>query len=315
MPSRALVAFGLLAVVAIGGSFLAGWLSIRRTATGPCVSGGAVSLPELGEASGLAIGRRNPLILWSHNDSLNDTVLFAFDIAGAMRGRVRVPVNTRDWEDVSAARCATGNCLYIADIGDNAQDRPQVEIYRVPEPAVSDAQTATPERFPVVYPDGPHNAEAMFVVADDVFIITKDRTGRLFRGRIPASGDRTIGLRPMADLGIALVSDAEASPDGQVVVVRNLRAAVFYRTADLLAGTPVPYARVSLEELEEPQGEGVAFDGTMLYLSSEGRPWTLGGSFRTLHCARPGDASRVGRGETTALPQPRRSRSRATIGE
>ena len=161
----------------------------------------------------------------------------------------------------------------------------EVEIYRVPEPEVSDVQTATPERFPVVYPDGPHNAEAMFVVADDVFIITKDRTGRLLRGRIPTSGDRTIRLQPMADLGLPIVSDAEASPDGQGVVVRNPRSAAFYRTADLMAGKAVPYARISLEEVGEPQGEGVAFDGTRLYLTSEGRPWTVGGSFVTLHCA------------------------------
>ena len=61
-------------------------------------------LPEIPEASGLAVSRRDPGLLWSHNDSGSAAVLFALDTAGTMRGRVRVPVKTRDWEDVSAAR-------------------------------------------------------------------------------------------------------------------------------------------------------------------------------------------------------------------
>jgi hypothetical protein len=248
------------------------------------VAGGSVPLPELPEASGLAIGRRTPGVLWVHNDSQNDAVLFAVDTTGAVRGRVRLPVELRDWEDVSAAGCPAGNCLYIADTGDNPLERRQVQILRVPEPAVTDTQTATPERFAVVYPDGPHNAEAVFVVADDVFIVTKDDTGLLFRGRLPAAGGGVIQLHLTAELNMPIVSDAEASPDGQMVVVRNPGAAAFYRTADLVAGKAVPYARMSLEGLREVQGEGVAFDGTMLYLSSEGRPWTGGGSLLTLRC-------------------------------
>jgi hypothetical protein len=275
----------LLAMAAIGGALVSGWLSWPDATAGPCVvSGSSVPLPELPEASGLAIGRRPPEVLWSHNDSQNDAVLFALDTTGAVLGRVRLPVELRDWEDVSAAPCPAGNCLYIADIGDNGLERRQVQLLRVPEPSVTDTQTATPERFAVVYPDGPHNAEAVFVVADDVFIVTKDETGLLFRGHLPTASGGVIEMARIAELDMVIVSDAEASPDGQVVVVRNPAAAAFYRTADLLAGKAVPFARIPLEGLREVQGEGVAFDGTMLYLTSEGRPWTGGGSLLTLHC-------------------------------
>jgi len=296
MPGRPPTAFRLLAMAAIGGALLSGWLSWPDATAGPCVvAGGSVPLPELPEASGLAIGQRTPGVLWVHNDSQNDAVLFALDTTGAVRGRVRVPVELRDWEDVSAARCPAGNCLYIADIGDNPLERRQVQILRVPEPAVTDTQTATPERFTVVYPDERHNAEALFVVADDVFIVTKDETGLLFRGRIPAASSGVIEMQRIGELHMQIVSDAEASPDGQVVVVRNPNAAAFYRTADLVAGKAVPYARISLEGLREVQGEGVAFDGTMLYLSSEGRPWTGGGSLLSLRCtiAAPSHDARV----------------------
>src|SRR6185503_14866394 len=101
-------------------------------------------MPEIPETSGLAVSRRNPGLLWSHNDSGSAAVLFALDTAGAVRGRVRVPVRTRDWEDVSAARCPSGDCLYVADIGDNKGARRTVQIYRVPEPAVGDSETAPP---------------------------------------------------------------------------------------------------------------------------------------------------------------------------
>ena len=138
-------------------------------------------VPEIPETSGLAVSRRNPGLLWSHNDSGNAAVLYALDTAGTVRGQVRVPIRTRDWEDVSAARCSSGDCLYIADIGDNRLARRQVQIYRVPEPAPGDAETAPPEVFTASYADGPHNAEAMFVIGADLFIITRDRAGAVYR--------------------------------------------------------------------------------------------------------------------------------------
>lgn len=288
MPARRTLSFGLAAVLVIGGALLAGWIRRPDIPAGPCVIAGAsASLPEIHESSGLAIGRRSRDVIWSHNDSGNAAVLFALDAEGALRGRVRLPVRTRDWEDLSAAACPDGDCLFIGDIGDNALQRPYVDIYRVPEPAPSDTTTAQPVRFAAVYPDGPHNAEAMFVVGDGLFIITKDRTGLLYSGRMGPSSDRQIELQRIGDLGIAVVTDAEASPDGQFVVVRNSREATFYRTADLIAGRADAYVRVAIEGLQEPQGEGVAFDGTMLYLSSEGRAWTFGGSLVSLRCAIP----------------------------
>jgi hypothetical protein len=292
MPARSTVAFGLAAVVVIGGALLAGWIQRTDLPAGPCaIAGGSARLPEIPESSGLAIGRRNRDVIWSHNDSGNAAVLFALDSAGRLRGRVGLPIRTRDWEDLSAAACPAGNCLFIGDIGDNVMRRTQVDIYRVPEPAAGDTMTAQPVRFAAVYPDGPHNAEAMFVVGDGLFIITKDRTGLLYAGRILESSDRRIELQKIGELGIAVVTDAEASPDGQLVVVRNAREASFYRTADLIAGRTDASVRVAIEGLQQPQGEGVAFDGTMLYLSSEGRPWTFGGSLIGLRCAIPLEAS------------------------
>lgn len=255
--------------------------------SGPCVlAAGPVLLPELTESSGLAVSRRNPGLIWSHNDSGSAAVLFALDTAGAVRSRVRVPITTRDWEDVSAARCPSGDCLYIADIGDNQRRRPQVQIYRVPEPVAGAVETAQPEVFTATYADGPHNAEAMFVVDADLFIITRDRTGGVYRAAT-TPGSRALTFQRVGQLRLEAVTDAETSRDGTSVVVRTSRQAVLYRTADLIRGIGAPYQRIPLDGLAEPQGEGVAMDGNMLYLSSEGRALNRPGRFMGLRCEPP----------------------------
>ena len=154
-----------VAVLTLGTSLLAVWMLRADDSAGPCaVVNGPAMVPEIPETSGLAVSRRHPGLLWSHNDSGSAAVLFALDTAGTLRGRVPVSIRTRDWEDISAARCPSGDCLYIADIGDNRRARQQVYIYRVREPAPGDKATAQPELFTATYPDGPQNAEAMFVI-------------------------------------------------------------------------------------------------------------------------------------------------------
>jgi hypothetical protein len=279
---------GVLVVLVLGAALLAGWILRPAGSAGPCtVVSGPALLPELPETSGLAVSRRNPGLLWSHNDSGSAAVLFALDASGAVHGRVRLPIRTRDWEDVSSAPCGSEACLFIADIGDNRTVRRQIRIYRVPEPAPGDAETAPPQLFNATYSDGPHNAEAMFVIGADLFIITRDRSGGLYRAALTETDSRELTLRRAGELGLAAVTDAESSRDEKTVVVRTSHEAVFYRTADLVRGAMVPYLRVPLDGLREPQGEGVAVDGRMLYLSSEGRPWNRAGRLVSLRCTLP----------------------------
>ncbi len=280
-----MIALKSAAVLTLGASLLAVWMLHPDESAGPCVVvSGPAMVPEIPETSGLAVSRRNPGLLWSHNDSGSAAVLFALDTAGALRGRLRVPIRTRDWEDISAARCLSGDCLYIADIGDNRRARRQVYIYRVQEPAPGDEETAPPEVFTATYADGPHNAEAMFVIGADLFIITRDRTGAIYRSTITPSDTRELTLQRVGELGLSAVTDAEASRDEQSVVVRTSREAVLYRTADLIRSVNTPYLRIPIDGLKEAQGEGVALDGSMLYLSSEGRPWNRAGRFLSLRC-------------------------------
>jgi hypothetical protein len=276
---------GLAAAFVVGVAAVVAWVVLPDREAGPCTTvNGPTKLAEVPEASGLAVSRRTPGVIWTHNDSGSAAVLFALDVAGDMRGRVRVPIRTRDWEDVSAGRCAGEDCLYIADIGDNRAERARIQIYRVLEPAPGDAETRTPEAFSATYSDGPHNAEAMFVSGSDIFIVTRDRTGAVYRATVTPLAGGELRLEPVVRLGLAAVTDAEASRDEKSVVVRTSHEAVFYRMEDLTRGQNEPYLRINIDGLQEAQGEGVALDGPTLYLVSEGRPWNRAGRLLTLRC-------------------------------
>jgi hypothetical protein len=158
-------------------------------------------------------------------------------------------------------------------------------VIRVPEPDPQARQTGRPDVFTVTYPDGPHNAEASFVADGRLFIVTRDRTGGLYRSTLLGDGGN-ITLERIAELGLAAVTDAEASPDQTAVVVRTSDEVVMYRAADLARGGRVEHGlRIPIGGLREPQGEAVALadDGT-IYLASEGRPWNPSGRLVSLRC-------------------------------
>ncbi|HJR60709.1 MAG TPA: hypothetical protein VJ813_14965 [Vicinamibacterales bacterium] len=235
------------------------------------VSRETVRLDDLPEASGAAASRRTPGVFWAHNDS-GEPVIFALDLQGAVKGRVRVTGATvDDWEDMAVGPCPQGSCVYIADIGDNNGSRKRITLYRVAEPAPGDAATAPVEVFHAGYPDGPHDAESVFVTRDaDVFVVTKGDPGSVALYRFPprlASGT-TVQLQqvgePMAGHDVDArdrPTGADASSDGDWIAVRTTHWVAFYRAADLISGRWREAFRMDLSGLREPRGEGIAFAG------------------------------------------------------
>src|SRR5690606_12217840 len=236
--------------------------------------------PELSEASGLAASRRHAGVLWLHNDSGSDSELFAVDSTGTVLGRVRVTdAENDDWEDIALGPCPAGECLYIADTGDNDEEREAVTVYRVPEPDPADTVTLPAERLHLRYPDGPRDAEALFVTPDArVHLVSKGRTSPVTVYRAPAQlpADSAALLEPLATLtddapfAALYVTGAGVSPDGRRVVIRTYVNLRLYRLDDdglVPIGDPV-----DLHTLAEPQGEAadIRADGTVL-LASEAR--------------------------------------------
>ncbi len=97
------------------------------------------AIPELKEASGLAVSRSVAGGLWAHNDS-GKPILFALDARGSVTGRLPLTgVKLEDWEAIAIGPCPSGSCLYAGDIGDNNAQRARITIYRVEEPSGDEA--------------------------------------------------------------------------------------------------------------------------------------------------------------------------------
>ncbi|HSK19425.1 MAG TPA: hypothetical protein VK912_09800 [Longimicrobiales bacterium] len=237
----------------------------------------------LDEASGIAISRRDPGIIWAHNDSEGIATLYALDRDGALIAGIEIPAagTQSDWEDIAAGPCPAGDCLYIADIGDNLHDRQDRAILRIAEPDVHDAGTIAIETYPIRYPDGPVDAEALFVMPDtSVYIITKGRRQdiSLFRYPPPLRPGERVVLEHVQQLhaGVAqmpdLVTAADASRDGNRIAVRTYtRVALFRFDGDTLAR--LSGAGGDITSLGEPQGEGLAIaGGDTLLLATEAGP-------------------------------------------
>jgi hypothetical protein len=254
-------------------------------------TGPLIALPDLPEASGVTASQRRPGTVWAHNDS-GEAVIFGVDTTGVIRDLVRPHgASVVDWEDIAIGPCPQGSCLYIGDIGDNDATRNRITIYRIPEPApgVSDVST---EAFHATYPDGAKNAEALFVDSKGgVFIVSKGDNERVALYRFPISlrPGATVQLQqvgnaqPVRDIG--QITGASTSVDGRYVILRTGGSLVFYRTEEFLRGSWRRAATVNLQELNEPQGEGVAASsGNVIFVVGEGRGEARPGTLSRLSC-------------------------------
>jgi hypothetical protein len=257
-------------------------------------TGELVRLFGISEASGLAVSRRVPGRLWAHNDS-GQPMLFALDERGSVTGQLRIAgANAEDWEAVASARCGTGSCLYIGDIGDNNTKRDHVTVYRVPEPDASATTSAPAEAFHATYPDGPHDAETLLIAPDGrLHIVTKGSSGAIALYRFPAdlrAGSTTKLERVGNAAGDSTdrdsrITDGAISPDGRWAALRSPNTLMFFRTSDLLAGRWHDAFRVDLKPLKEPQGEGVAIGANdTIFVAGESGGEGKGGTFARFSC-------------------------------
>jgi len=253
--------------------------------------------PRLGlpEASGLAASPSHAGHWWTHNDSGSGAVALLLGPEGDLALRVRLAgAAAVDWEDMAAVTDPTGMArVYIADFGDNLERRPKVQLYRFDEPTSLEGprQRVDATSVDLVYPDGPHNAEALLVDPRgmDVFIVTKEPSGssKVFRARDPfaaatggsrrdplvleAVGERRFGNALIR--GSNLVTAGDVRPDGTGVVLRTYTGACLFERAgdeplhEVIAGE---CCRIPLAL--EPQGEAIAFthDGRGYATISEG---------------------------------------------
>lgn len=170
---------------------------------------GDIESMALLEASGLAFSRRDPSLLWSHNDSGNPNALHALGLDGRDRGSVPVAGLPRgDWEDIAAFELHGKPYLLIGDVGDNLRWRHDLTLYAVPEPNLegerADALSPLRPAWSVAfrYPDGLHrDCEAIGVDAQAglVLLVTK----RVIPTEVYTVPLRSEGDRPVVATRIA----------------------------------------------------------------------------------------------------------------
>jgi hypothetical protein len=259
---------------------------LQAAAPGAIERTGAFASPRLTESSGVVVSRTHPGLLWTHNDSGDEAFLYATDLEGHDRGRVRIPgVVPIDAEDLADGPCPASRdrCLYLADTGDNGEARAWVALYAVPEPDPPagptdvERRSAAPSELRFRYPDRPHDVEAVFVTASGTaYLVTKGRRGGVAVYRLPraawaAGGVATAEFVQAVATGptVRLVTGAALSPEGARVAVRGYGGIAFFALRP--DGGLEPRGPVCDVRGHEPQGEAVAFlDAHRLVLTSEG---------------------------------------------
>ena len=248
---------------------------------GEIVETGVVQSQDLVEASGLAASRTTPGVMWSHNDSRGGPNLFALDPTGADLGAFTVPdAFALDWEDIGAGPDENGEgaYLYVGDMGDNFGIRDGlVGVFRVPDLDPATLDGAFPESRPIalLMPDGPHDAEALFVDPIDpaIYIVTKSRDEAfVFRGPLTsASQPQEMELVATLFLG-GEVSGGDISPDGRVIALRGYSTVwVWTRTEGQTVAEALQQPPCTAPSPDERQGESITLTPDWSYFTiSEG---------------------------------------------
>lgn len=248
------------------------------------------------QVSGIVASHRYPGVLWAQEDAGSDAELIALGEDGAVLNRVDVAgADNTDWEDLTLGPCATDTvdacgCLYLGDFGSNDGTRTEGVVWQVPEPHPLDDETRPARALRFTWPDGPHDAEALFVhpVTGVLTVVTKEASGpaRLYRfpGTVLAPSTATVELLAMGTLDLEAAGSAGGRVTGGAVSPLGDRLAL-RTTADVLlfalgaddVGAAVQGEAEVVAVHPSTSGEAVTFtpDGRTLLLVDEGASPTV----------------------------------------
>lgn len=290
--------------------FAAALLAVAVVANGssapaPAYSGpftaGNLEAPPRQETSGLAVSRRASDLLWTHDDSGGEPVLYAIDTAGKKRGALRVTgVENRDWEDVASFERGGKSWLLIADTGDNdaKHDTVRIHVIEEPDPAklspAAELRAAPAYTLRIKYEDGPRDCEGVAVDAAEgaIYLLTKrDAPPRLYRVPLGATREKTVTARLVAPIpNVIGKSDLDTlvkrlvgkrfswptgmdmTTDGRSVAILTYGEVImFNREAKETWSDAFKRAPTRLVFHGLPQAEAVCFsrDGRSIYVASE----------------------------------------------
>jgi hypothetical protein len=245
---------------------------------------GTVDAADITEASGIVASRSHPGVYWTHNDSGGDPAVYAFDDTGTTLGVWTLDGRfALDWEDIALGPGPDPGVdyLYVGDIGDNLAFRPDVTVYRFPEPDPTQTGTLTDAvSLRLGYPIPPIDAEAMFVdpIDGNLVIVTKSSTGESIVLQASATSLGSDPIIPLFEIGRvelgagAFVTAADISPDGTMIALRGYDEVWMWARNDRAVADAFLAEPCRAPATEEIQGEALSFsaDGSAYITISEG---------------------------------------------
>lgn len=222
------------------------------------------------EISGMTYGQRHPDVLYLHNDSSGGPFVYAVDASTCRTlATLRLAgVEARDIEAIASGRDRRGRpVLWVGDIGDNRDSWPQVRVHRFREPKVLRDRTITVRTYPLTFPEGSVNAEALLAdpASTRLWIVSKQASGGTIYAlpRRLSRSEVNVG-RAVGEAG-GLVTDGAVSPDGSRFALRD------YVDAEVSVGLPPGTDPTTVYLPLQFQGEALTWtaDGTALLVAGE----------------------------------------------
>lgn len=243
-------------------------------------------LPKtLKENSGIAKLSADSLI-WFINDSGNKRHIYGVDQQGKLKKDIKLKnAKNVDWEDLT--KDDQGN-IYIGDFGNNANDRKNLAIYKIPNPGNATANELKAEKIEFYFPEQKkfppkgkkffYDAEAFFYHNGHFYLFTRNRSSKFdgtslcykipsVKGKHPA---KLIGsLKTCDNHTICQITSADISPDGKRVVLLTHESV--WMLSDFLNDDFTNGKLTNLPLGHNSQKESVCFlNDTTLLISDEG---------------------------------------------
>ncbi len=222
------------------------------------------------EASGITASLSHPGHLWVQQDGGNPAEIVLINEKGLIKKRLLLKTAyNRDWEDLSsgAGPIKDSNYLYIAETGDNSQSHYSYSIFRFKEPHPGTDTIFQFEKINFRYPDGSHDAEAIFVSKQaDIYIITKrDSVSKIYKLPYPQNTATTVTAIAVGKLAFTKVTGAAYSGADNEILIKTYNNIYYWK----LSENELPEMVLSRKPTElgyeaEPQGEAICFHANNL---------------------------------------------------
>jgi hypothetical protein len=235
------------------------------------------------EHSGIVKSRNWPDLFWMHNDSGDEPRIYPVRRNGQVGRSEREPetpgviiagaINV-DWEDLAVDDSGR---VIVADVGNNRNDRRDLALYIVPEPAPLAERTTFvkrlffrypgQEKFPAPKDDFNYDCEAIFTIGDAIYLCSKHRSDtRTNLYRLDPDSSEEVQIAQLVDAFDVLgqATGADATPDGKQIVISTYEDLWLFEVTDPEHPLSGPVKRLSFKNDDDVEAVCFADDETLL---------------------------------------------------